>query len=475
MALPRAAKELGRAPVAHLLFRYSLPAIIGMLVMVFYNVVDRLYVSHAVGEAGLAGFALTFPFSMVTVAFGTLVGIGTATRISIMMGRGKRDIARCYLGQAVCIFSFFSFVLFPLVTLFLEELLTLTGGTPESIPYALDYLQVVLLACCFQYGSFGLNGILRAEGLPKVALGMMLLGAAINIVADPFFIFERVPLYFFELPGLGMGIRGAAIATVLGQACAAILTVIHFVRPTATIRLKLGYIKLYPSLIWGVFAIGLAPFAVNLMGSLVNMLYNILFKYWAANDAEANLQIASIGIIMTIQMVFMMPVLGLVQGMQPIAGFNYGAKRYQRLLHVYSLSKWLGGGYIFLCTLFTIFFRYQLVGLFCQAETADTLLNFAPHVLMIFFCGFSFVGYAMVVGQYFQSIGHSQTSIIMSLSRQCTMLMPLMIILPFFMGIEGIWWAAPISDVLSILMALWYDLREHRRIHGLLLAQQPAI
>lgn len=470
MALPRAAKELGRAPIAHLLFRYSMPAIVGMLVMIFYNVVDRLYVSHAVGEAGLAGFALTFPFSMITVAFGTLIGIGTATQISISMGKGKREVARCYLGQAVCIYGIISFLLFPLLTLFLEELLSWTGGTPESIPYALEYLQVILLACCFQYGSFGLNGILRAEGLPKVALGMMLLGAFINLVADPFFIFDTVPLYFFDAPGFGMGIRGAAIATVLGQACAALLTLYHFLRPKASIRLKLGYIKIYPSLVWKVFIIGLAPFAVNLMGSLVNMLYNILFKHWAASDTEANLQIASIGIVMTIQMVFMMPVLGIAQGLQPIAGFNYGAKNYKRLLHVYTLAKTLGGSYIFVCTLLTILFRHTLVGLFCQNDSTGELMTFASHALIVFFAGFSFVGYAMIVGQYFQSIGHSRTSIIMSLSRQCTMLMPLMILLPYCMGINGIWWAAPISDVLSILMALWYDVREHRRIHALMQA-----
>jgi Na+-driven multidrug efflux pump len=267
-----------------------------------------------------------------------------------------------------------------------------------------------------------------------------------------------------------MGIRGAAIATVLGQACAAILTLYHFLRPTASIRLKLGYIKIYPSLIWSVFVIGLAPFAVNLMGSVVNMLYNILFKYWATTDTEANLQIASIGIVMTIQMVFTMPVLGLSQGLQPIAGFNYGARNYKRLLHVYTLAKILGGSYIFVCTLLTIFFRYTLVGLFCQNDASGELMAFASHALIVFFIGFFFVGYAMIVGQYFQSIGHSRTSIVMSLSRQCTMLIPLMLLLPIFMGINGIWWAAPISDILSILMALWYDLREHRRIHALMQA-----
>ncbi|MDO4527982.1 MAG: MATE family efflux transporter [bacterium] len=468
MAIPRAAKELGRAPVGYMLFRYSMPAIIGMLVMIFYNVVDRLYVSHAVGEAGLAGFALTFPLSMITIAFGTLIGIGTATQVSIAMGKGKRDVARCYLGQSVCIYLFFSLILFPAIALFLEPILAVTGGTPASIPYAVDYLQIYLCGTIFQYGSFGINGILRAEGSPKTALFMMLLGAVINLIADPFFIFDAVPLYFFKAPGLGWGIQGAAVATVLGQACAAIFTIIHFLRPSATIRLKLGYIKVYRPLVWGVLAVGVAPFALNIMGSIVNMLYNILFKYWAATDAEANLQIASIGIIMTVQMVVAMPVFGLAQGMQPIVGFNYGAKNYKRLLHAYTLAKWYAGAYVFIMALLTILFRHTIIGLFCNETTSTDLLEFGPTALLIFFCGFFFVGYAIIVGQYFQSIGRSGISIIMSLSRQCTILIPLMIIMPLFFGSIGIWWAVPISDIVSILIALWFDIREHRRIHTLM-------
>lgn len=468
MAIPRAAKELGRAPVGHMLFRYSMPAIIGMLVMIFYNVVDRLYVSHAVGETGLAGFALTFPLSMITIACGTLIGIGTATQVSIAMGKGKRDVARCYLGQAICIYLFFSLLLFPIISLFLEPILAVTGGTASSIPYAVEYLQIYLCGTIFQYGSFGINGIMRAEGAPKTALFMMLLGAAINLIADPFFIFDSVPLYFFDLPGLGWGIRGAAIATVLGQACAAILSIIHFARPSATIRLKLGYIKIYRHLIWGVLAVGLAPFAVNVMGSIVNMLYNILFKYWATTDAEANIQIAAIGIIMTVQMVVAMPVFGLAQGAQPIIGFNYGAKNYKRLLQAYTCSKWWAGSYVFIMTALTIIFRHAIIRLFCNETTSNELITFAPLATLYFFCGFSFVGYAIIVGQYFQSIGRSGISIIMSLSRQCTMLIPLMIIMPFFFGIIGIWLAAPISDILSVLMSLWFDVREHRRIHTLM-------
>jgi Na+-driven multidrug efflux pump len=303
---------------------------------------------------------------------------------------------------------------------------------------------------------------------------MMLLGAFINLIADPFFIFERVPLYIFDAPGLGMGIRGAAIATVLGQACAAFLTLHHFLRPKATLRLKLGYIKIYKPLIWGVLAVGLAPFAVNIMGSIVNMLYNILFKYWAATDAEANLQIASIGIIMTVQMVVAMPVFGLAQGMQPIVGFSYGAKAYARLLRAYTLSKRFAGGYVFIMTILAILFRNAIIGAFCNANASAELVTFAPKALTIFFCGFSFVGYAIIVGQYFQSTGRSRTSIIMSLSRQCLILIPLMLLMPLCTGgIIGIWWAGPISDVLSVLMALCYDLRERRHIARL--ASSPPV
>ena len=242
MSGTRIIKELGRYPIAPLLLKYSLPSIAGMLVAALYNVVDRLYVGRCVGPEGLASFALTCPAMMITIAFGTLIGHGTSTRISIAMGQGKRKVAQCYLGQAICLFLILSFTFYPLCAFFAEPILLLSGGTPATVPPAAHYLQIIFFGVIFQYLSHGLNNTLRADGYPKKALISMLLGAIINIVADPFFIFEEVPLVFFTVPGLGMGIVGAAVATVLSQISASIWVVSHFLRKEATIPLKLGYI-----------------------------------------------------------------------------------------------------------------------------------------------------------------------------------------------------------------------------------------
>lgn len=464
----RTARELGRHPVSVLLWRYSLPAIVGMLVLALYNVVDRLYVGRCVGPDGLAGFALTFPPALVMLAFGLLFGVGTATRISIAMGQGKRSVAQCYLGQAVCVYLVLSLVVYPLCALFVEPLLAATGGTAATIPPAADYLRILFVFSAFQYLSFGLNHTLRAEGHPTKALMTMLIGALANILLDPFFIFEDVPLGFATLPGFGLGIKGAAIATVLSQAISAAWVLAHFLRPGAELRLRWGFVKLYRPLFWGVVAVGLPPFALNLVGSGVNALYNILFRLHAPTEAIAAREIAAIGIVMTVQMLVCMPVLGVAQGMQPILGFNYGARNYARMRQTFALALWAGGGYIFLCTILVLLFRNPLFRLFCKEDIAADLLAHGPTEMAIFFSGFFLVGYAILVGQYFQSIGRGGVSLTMSLSRQCFLLVPLMLLLPRVMGPLGVWWAAPISDVLSFAMAAAFHLRERRRLTHLI-------
>lgn len=464
----RTARELGRHPVSALLWRYSLPAIVGMLVLALYNVVDRLYVGRCVGPDGLAGFALTFPPMMVMLAFGLLFGVGTATRISIAMGQGKRSVAQCYLGQAVCVYLLLSLGVYPLCAFFVEPLLAATGGTAATIPPAADYLRVIFVFSAFQYLSFGLNHTLRAEGHPTKALMTMLIGALINIALDPFFIFDDVPLGFATAPGLGMGIKGAAVATVIAQAVSAAWVLAHFLRPSAELRLRPGFVRLYRPLLRGVVMVGLPPFALNLVGSGVNALYNVLFRLHAPTEAVAAREIAAIGVVMTVQMLVCMPVLGVAQGMQPILGFNYGARNYGRLRRTFALAAWAGGGYIFVCTLLVLFFRRGLFRLFCREGMAADLLTHGPTDMAIFFCGFSFVGYAILVGQYFQSIGRGGVSLTMSLSRQCFLLVPLMLLLPRMMGPTGVWWAAPISDVLSVAIAVLFHLREHRRLSRLI-------
>ncbi len=474
MAATRASKELARFPVGRLLWKYSVPAIIGMLVMALYNVVDRLYVGRCVGQEGLAGFALTFPPMMVMLAFGLLFGVGTATRISIAMGQGKRTVAQCYLGQAVCFYALLSLSVYPLCALFVEPILWATGGTEKTIPWAADYLRVVFLCAILQYVGFGLNHTMRAEGHPNKALFTMLFGAVANAILDPFFIFDEVPLGFCTLPGLGLKIQGAAIATVLSQGVSSAWVLAHFLRRGAALRLRLGFVRLYRPLFWKVIVAGLPPFALNLVGSGVTALYAILFRAFAPDARTAEVEIAAVGVVMTVQMLVCMPVLGVAQGMQPILGFNYGARNYRRMARAFTLAAWWGGGYIFVLSAAVMLLRRPLFLLFCREEMAADLLAVGPTDMLVFFCGFSFVGYAILVGQYFQSIGRGGVALAMSLSRQCFLLVPLMFLLPPLLGPIGVWWAAPISDVLSVLIALAFHLHERRRVNRLIAAQGAA-
>ena len=464
----RVIKELGRYPIAPLLWKYSLPSIAGMLVSALYNVVDRLYVGRCVGPDGLAGFALTFPAMLVTVAFGTLIGHGTATRISIAMGQGKRHVAQCYLGQAICLFIILSLTLYPLCAIFVEPIFLIAGGTPDTVKHAAPYMQVVYCTVFFQYLAHALNNTLRADGFPRKALISMLLGAIINVILDPFFIFDEVNLYFFKVPGLDMGIVGAAIATVLAQIVTSIWVLSHFLRKNATLPLKFGYIKLYKPLLWKMIYLGLPPFALNIVGCSVNTLYNVLFSKYAPTEAIAEREIASIGIIMTIQMLLCMPVLGVAMGMQPLLGFNTGAKNYDRVLKTFKLAAWWGGGWTFTASILTILFRREIFAIFCKEEMAADLLTYGADNMMIFFMGFQFVGYAILVGQYFQAIGRGTISLAMTLSRQAFLLVPMLLIFPRIFGLVGIWYAAPVSDVLSLLMAIGFHVVELRRIKRLI-------
>lgn len=460
MAGHAASKQLGRWPIGALLWKYSLPAIVGMVVMALYNVVDRLYVGRCVGADGLAGLALTFPATMVMLAFGLLIGVGTATRISIAMGQGKRTISQCYLGQAVAIYLVLSLGVYPVCAYFSGSIMAAIGGTPATVPAAAAYMRIYFSGAICQYLSFGLNHTIRAQGHPTKALMTMLIGAVVNVVLDPFFIFESVPLGVCTVPAMGLGIQGAAIATVISQGISAVWVMTHFLRPSSTLRLKPGFVKFYPRLLRQVIMLGLPPFALNLVGSAVNALYNILFRLHAPDEATAGREIAAIGIVMTVQMLICMPVLGVAQGMQPILGFNYGARQFDRVRQTFRVAALWGGGYIALCSALVMLLRVPIFRLFCKAEMAGDLLVYGPRDMLVFFCGFTFVGYAILVGQYFQSIGRGGVSLTMSLSRQCFLLVPMMLVFPLFLGGIGVWWAAPVSDVISVLIAFWFHWRD---------------
>ncbi len=466
-------RQLATEDIGRLLWRFSTPAVIGMAANALYNVIDRLYVGRCVGQAGLAGFALTFPLSMILLGVGLLTGVGTATLVSLYMGKGKRRIAECLLGQAVLIYVILSAVVFPLCGWFVVPILGAFGGTPDTIPYAKSYMEIIFYCSFAQFAAFGLNHTIRADGFPKKALVTLLIGAVLNAVLDPFFIFAEFTLFGLRMPCLNLGVRGAAIATVLSQCVSAVWVLSHFLGKSATIRLKAGYMKFYPSLFFQVAGVGIAPFLLNTMGSLIQAAYNISFRHYSATFAEAEMNMAAFGIIMTVGGLIVMPVLGIAQGMQPIVGYNYGARNYRRALKAFYKAMLFSTVWVTAGMLGVFLWSRQIVAVFSNDELAAGLIAHAPHAMKVVYGMFFLVGASIIVGQFFQSTGRALISVFMSLSRQGLMLLPLILLLPRFWGVPGIWWSAPVSDLLAAAVAAWLFFRERARLTRLIAETAP--
>ena len=452
--------KMGAEKISRLVWSMGLPMILSMVLQALYNVVDTMFVINMGEQGALGNLALSaaFPVQILMIAIGVGSGVGINAMLSKNLGEGNKKVVNKVAGNGIFLISVF-YVLFLLFGLFLSKPYMRLMSTNETvIQMGTEYLMI---CCCISIGSIGFaiaERFLMATGKTLFSMLAQISGALVNIVLD----------YVFIYP-LNMGIAGAAVATVLSQIASSIWVMCHFLRKNATLPLKLGYIKIYRPLLWGMLFLGLPPFALNLVGSGVNTLYNILFRHYAPTEAIAEREIASIGIIMTIQMLLGMPVLGIAMGMQPLLGFNTGAKNYLRVRQTFNLAAWWGGCWIFVASLLTILFKEPIFKLFCREEMAGELLTTGPSRLLLFFCGFQFVGYAIIVGQYFQAIGRGTISLTMSLSRQCFLLVPLMLLMPRLIGPIGIWWAAPISDVLSIIMAFAFHMMERRRINRLLM------
>lgn len=456
-----ASAQLGRDPVGRLLLRFSWPSIAGMVANGLYNIVDRIYIARVMGEDAIGGMSLTFPLMGVITAVGMLVGIGTGTLISMSLGRGAREEAEKYLGQAVGLFLLMYAVLPPLAFWFMDPLLVLIGGTPEIMPHAKQYLQIILAANIVQHLSFGLNNSMRAEGYPGRALATILIGAVLNAILDPFFIFPEF---------LGWGVRGAAIATALSQTVSSVWVLAHFLSPRSAARLRWRNIRIHPALAWKMLGIGLSPFTVQIIGSLIVAVFNISFKHYAGADACAT-YIAAMGIIQSINMILIMPIFGVTQGMQPILGYNYAAGAYARVKRAYRLALVaaiaIGAG----GTLFTWVFARPISELFIPDETgSQALYDILPHYLRVTMFAFPVVGFSITTSQYFLAIGRSGIAIATTLLRQVIVLLPALLILPVFLGIPGIWYSAPFSDIISFLIALCVFLHERKRLNALIAA-----
>ena len=469
MADTSATLLLRTEPIGKLLLRYSLPAIAAMVVFSLYNIIDSIFIGHGVGPLAISGLAITFPVMNLTFALVLLVGIGGASICSIRLGQQDIDGATRVLGN-VLLLGLINGVTFGLLSqLVLDPVLTAFGASEHTLPYARDFMQIILYGLPVTCTMFGLNHIMRATGYPQKAMLSAVLTVGMNIILAPIFIFW-----------LEWGIRGAAIATVLSQCVGMVWAVSythlrahetvdqrgvvwvlsHFRNPKSTVHFRQGTFRLRWKIVSSIFSIGMSPFLLNVCACLVTVLINIGLKRYGGDMA-----IGAFGILNRILILFVMLVMGLTQGMQPIVGYNYGAQQFERVKQTLKYGV-ITGGLITTAGFLAGQFAPEIVS---RMFTDDAgLIALSVEGMRLATLVFPLVGIQIVVGNFFQSIGKAKLSIFLSLTRQLLFLAPCLLILPRFFELKGIWISLPVSDSLSFVTSmgvLYMFLREMRRAH----------
>lgn len=437
-------KQLRDDKILSLIIRFSIPAIVGMMVNAIYNVVDRIFIGKFVGASAFAGAFLVYPYMLITIAFGMLIGIGATSLVSIRLGEDKKQAAEKVLGNAFSLLIIISVLLTTVTLLFLEPILLAFGASESTLPFAKDYLRIIAFGFPFQLLGFGMNNFIRAEGRPKIAMLTMLLGAVLNIVLDPIFIIV------FKL-----GIKGAAYATVLSQLASAIWVMKYFFGGDSLLKIRRANISLDRALVFSILAFGSAQFSIQLANSGISLLYNRSLGYYGGDMA-----ISSYGIINSLAVMILMPIFGINQGAQPIVGYNFGAKNYTRVKHTLKLAIIGATAISTLGFLLSTFVPELLVSFFSKSAELNKL---AVKGIRIFFMVFPIVGFQIVSSNYFQATGKPRKALFLSLSRQVIILIPAIILLPIFFGLDGIWFSAPISDLISSFLTaglLYKDLKQ---------------
>ncbi|MBR7181016.1 MAG: MATE family efflux transporter [Kiritimatiellae bacterium] len=455
-----ARRELAEASPARLIFKYSWPALVAMSLNALYSVVDRFYIGHGCGEAAIAALTLAFPVMMLFAAFGVFVGVGHAALMSIRLGARDMDACEKLLGQLVAFKLAFFCVLPPLVYFNLDTVLGWCGGngvSDEALGFAKTYLRIVLFSHFFSHIGFGLSAMMRAEGAAVQSMAALAVGFGVNVVLDPFFIFTKIPLprTSLALPGLGLGIEGAAFATVIGMFASFLYAVWRYLSGRTLVKFKWRCIGFHRGLVLKPCGIGLAPFLQQLFGAAINVVLPLAFAKWAVDKAAATTQIASLGVFQSVMILVVLPVLGTQQGLQPIIGYNWGARNFKRvrstLFAGFSITT-------ILCFAATVLqtvppFPRLLASLFVSSDN-PALLDIASRDLAVSNCMLWCISLNIVATTYFQSIGRPLSAIVLSTLRQGACLIPAAWFLPYFISDHalGVWLAMPFSDVACCLM-----------------------
>lgn len=441
-------QELAIEPEGRLLWKYSVPAVVGIMVMSIYNVIDRIFIGQGVGPDAIAGLAITFPVMNVSAAFGVLIGVGAGARTSIVLGQGNQRGAEEILGNSIVMTLIFGTFYIGMFALFMDPILRLFGASDTSLPYARDFMMWILPGLMFNNLCYSFNNLIRATGYPTKAMYTMFIGAGLNVILAPIFIFW-----------FGWGIKGAAIATDISMGTSTAFVMMHFFNKKSQVHFTPGTYHLDWNILKPIMAIGAAPCIVNTAGCVVNAVINNTVYHYGGDSA-----VAAIGIFTATTGLIISFVIGVCQGMQPIVGYNYGAKHFDRLKRTFWLTSAV-------CTIVCLLYSVacQVIPLpISRMFTTDTpLLIASEHTLRLTTWMFWVVGFQIVITNFFQSLGEARKSIFMSLSRQVIFLLPLLFILPELWKLDGVWLSFPISDVFATLVGIAMLIVQIRKINRL--------
>lgn len=432
-------EQLRSAPVGALLLKYALPAVVGTMVMALYNIVDTMFIGQGVGEYAIAGVGITFPIIIFLQGFGMLVGTGASVRISILLGQKDVNGAEKVLGNAVLLTLFFNVLSVAPCYIFMEPLLRLFGAGDRILPYAMDYLRILLPFTIFGTVSFGYNSMMRASGYPNKAMVTMILGAVLNTLFDYIFIFI-----------FGWGIKGAAWATILAMFISMSFVLAHFFDHRSLVRFHRSCLSFSWSVVRAIIVIGLAPFLMQMVGSVVNIVMNRNFVGFAPTQQLGDLAIAVYGIINSYATLIFMFTVGVSQGMQPIVGYNFGAGQMHRVIRCFNLSTIVNASVTIIGFVLALSIPEAILSFY---KPSPELTELGIKAFRIVFLGFALVGFQVTSTQFFQSLGYSSKALFLSLTRQILFLLPGLFIFPRIFGFDGVWMALPASDIAAVLTA----------------------
>ncbi|MFX4260999.1 MATE family efflux transporter [Pelotomaculum propionicicum] len=426
--------------IGSLLWKFSLPAIVGMLINALYNIIDRIFVGQGVGSIAIAATTVAFPIMLIFFAVAMLIGIGATALISIRLGQQKKEEAERIAGNAAVMLIVLPAIVAVIYLLFPDPILRLFGASEDVLPYARDFVHIIMLGAPLGAISFGMNNIIRAEGNPRLAMMTQIIGGVANVVLNYYFIFK-----------LGMGIKGSALGTVLAQLLSALWVMSYFLTGRSLVKIRLKNLMPHIPTLASIMSIGFAPFAMQIASSIQQSILNKTLLVYGGD-----LALSAVGIIMSILTLMFMPIVGLSQGAQPLIGFNYGARQFDRVKETVKIAVIAGTGIALAGYLAIHIWPTEIVGLFSKGDTA--LTDMTSQAMKVFLALFPVIGVQIICANYFQAVGKPVQSTILSLSRQVLLFIPMLLILPRFLGINGVWLTAPIADGLSVLLtiALFY-------------------